>query len=349
MRIVVLLVGLSVATLAAVGVSYYPHLLYPELKPVYPPKETARIALPDNFALKIEEIDWPKVLADKAAYAREHLGFESLAERLPKGKPIRPTKALNAESRLRWQGLDEQLARAQDSRAELLKAYHEKTRQFFVKSPGQGSERWWLIRDSKTGKVEWSGDEHILLDDRLSSLDQLGEPAMFPESLNEPLTRVDPIAEFYADHDGILERFLHPRGFGYFKDREHVAGFNSHGFRSFDDYFTFQDPKWQVQHVLLVGILQHEQPVVYLTDKLPSMEQVRQGKTRPLDTFEEAAFPSLCEGEDLYIVSKDKTLRMLGAIRATKTCLQCHDAQVGDLLGAFSYTLRYHPIVFTRP
>ena len=83
--------------------------------------------------------------------------------------------------------------------------------------------------------------------------------------------------------------------------------------------------------------------MVYLTDRLPSMEQVRQGKTRPLDIFEEAALPSLRDGEDLYIVSKNDTLRMLGALRATKTCQQCHDAQVGDLLGAFSYTLRPAP------
>src|SRR5262249_43392445 len=97
---------------------------------------------------------------------------------------------------------------------------------------------------------------------------------------------------------------------------------------------------WRIHHVQLVGILSQEQPVVYLTDKLPSMEQVRQGKTRALDFFEEAALPSLRDGEDLYIVSKDNTIRMLGALRATKTCQKCHDAELGDLLGAFSYTLR---------
>jgi hypothetical protein len=100
---------------------------------------------------------------------------------------------------------------------------------------------------------------------------------------------------------------------------------------------------WLIEHVHLVGILQHERPVVYLTDKMPSMEQVRQGKTRPLDLFEEAALPSLVEGEDLFIAQKDQTLRMLGAIRATKVCQQCHDANSGDMLGAFTYTLRLNP------
>ena len=75
------------------------------------------------------------------------------------------------------------------------------------------------------------------------------------------------------------------------------------------------------------------------------MEQIRQGKTRTLDGFEEAALPTLREGEDLFIASKGETVRMLGALRATKTCQQCHDADVGDLLGAFSYTLRRAPSV----
>jgi hypothetical protein len=70
------------------------------------------------------------------------------------------------------------------------------------------------------------------------------------------------------------------------------------------------------------------------------MEQIRQGKTRPLDFFEAGGLPSLRNGEDLYIVSKGDTLRMLGSLRATKTCQQCHEANIGDLLGAFSYTLR---------
>jgi hypothetical protein len=36
--------------------------------------------------------------------------------------------------------------------------------------------------------------------------------------------------------------------------------------------------------------------VVYLTDKLSSVEQVHQGKTRPPDYFEEAALPALRDG-----------------------------------------------------
>ena len=151
-----------------------------------------------------------------------------------------------------------------------------------------------------------------------------------------------PNDDFRGLHRINLFGFLYPNGFGYFKDRDHVAGFESHGFRWSPT--SPEDVRWRIEHVQLVGILTQDQPLVYLTDKMPSMDQIRQGKTRGLDFFEEVALPELAKGEDLYIVRKNDTLRMLGAIRATKTCQKCHDAEIGDLLGAFSYTLRPAPI-----
>ncbi|MCI0376790.1 MAG: hypothetical protein L0215_04220 [Gemmataceae bacterium] len=269
----------------------------------------------------------------KEAEARKTLAFASLVERLPKGKPNSPKKGLDAESKKRWGILDGNLAAYQAQRAELLKALHEKTRKFFVESPGAGPQR-----------PIWPVPDELLLDTVYKNGDPRhpGEPADFPYSPGENLSRVKPDDEFYFYHDIGLSDFLYPFGFGYIKDREHVAGFKSHGFRHLG-VPVHESKRWRINHIQLVGILSHEQPVVYLTDKLPSMEQVRQGKTRALDFFEEAALPSLRDGEDLYIVSKDNTIRMLGALRATKTCQKCHDAEIGDLLGAFSYTLRPAP------
>jgi hypothetical protein len=286
------------------------------------------------------------------AQIRKKLPFESLTERLPKGKPVTPVKPLDAESKKRWETLDRDLAAGQMWRAKLLKALHEKTLKSFVESPGAGPGRFGLRIPTP---------EEILLDTNTSFFDTSlssfaeppphGEPADFPASPGEHLSRVEPDDEFHFYHGIGLTDFLHPSGLGYIKDRDHVAGFKPHGFRgSYNNWLLYNNfasknkiKRWRIHHVQLVGILSQDQPVVYLTDKLPSMEQVRQGKTRALDFFEEAALPSLRAGEDLYIVSKDDTIRMLGAVRATKTCQQCHDAEVGDLLGAFSYTLRPAP------
>src|SRR5205823_6106995 len=108
---------------------------------------------------------------------------------------------------------------------------------FFVESPGAGP-----IRRLET-------PEEIILDAfgqatsaRDQPGDQPGEPANFPISSGEPLSRVEPNGEFYGYHTDGMSDFLYPRGFGYVKDRAHVAGFKPHGFRS--DPF----PAWRVEN-----------------------------------------------------------------------------------------------------
>jgi len=264
----------------------------------------------------------------KLADARRKLPFVSLTERLPRGKPVTPTKALAADVKKHWEEMETQFARG--DRAEMLKALHERTRDVFVARPFAGVGRM----------LESGTPEEILMDvhDADPNLRQPGEPAYFPISEGETTTRVQPDGETrFLHREGVLN-FLPARSFGYIKDREHVAGFKPHGFR-----YVPNNKPMRVDHVQLIGILTHDQPVVYLTDKLPSMEEARQVKTRSLDLFEAVGMSLLREGEDLYIVSKEETLRMLGALRATRTCQKCHDAEVGDLLGAFSYTLRPAP------
>jgi hypothetical protein len=279
----------------------------------------------------------PEVSERMEAEAREKLAFVSLIERLPQGKPITPTRALSPEAKGRWEKLDRGFADWQEHRAKWLRQLHERTRKFFVESPGEGPIRRMATPEEIMLDVWYGAKEPGLAE-------QPGERADFPLSPGEPLSHVQPTRLLHYYHDEGVSEFLYPRGFGYVKDRAHVSGFKSHGFRG-DPYpdWRVKDWSWRVQHIQLVGILSHKKPVVYLTDKLPSMEQVRQGKTRPLDVFEEAGLPALREGDDLFLASKGESFRMLGALRATKTCLQCHDAKAGDLLGAFSYTLRRAP------
>jgi len=62
-------------------------------------------------------------------------------------------------------------------------------------------------------------------------------------------------------------------------------------------------------------------------------------ETRPLDIFEIAGVAELSQGKQLFVRHKDNVIRMLGSLRASEQCLQCHtDNKKGDLLGAFSYT-----------
>ncbi len=44
-------------------------------------------------------------------------------------------------------------------------------------------------------------------------------------------------------------------------------------------------------------------------------------------------------GEDLVVAEAGVNLRMLGAIRSARLCVDCHGGKRGDLFGAFSYSL----------
>jgi len=99
-----------------------------------------------------------------------------------------------------------------------------------------------------------------------------------------------------------------------------------------------------VRRMDLVSLLRYQKPKVYLTDKLPNMEELDTESVRDLDSFETSALKRLREGEELVVRQKGKTLLMFGAIRAKQSCLECHSVQEEDLLGAFSYVLEKTPL-----
>lgn len=72
------------------------------------------------------------------------------------------------------------------------------------------------------------------------------------------------------------------------------------------------------------------------------MEELRDAPTRALAPFETRALAALNTGEDVVTEQPSAdVLQMVGAIRAARQCLECHQVQRGALLGAFSYELRY--------
>ncbi len=98
---------------------------------------------------------------------------------------------------------------------------------------------------------------------------------------------------------------------------------------------------WEIKALDLVGLVVHDTAKVYISEKLPDMKNLKHTPVRDLDLFESEGLEELHNGKDLYIRSKDGTIRVLGPIHAGKACLKCHaDVKEGTMLGAFSYTLR---------
>jgi hypothetical protein len=136
--------------------------------------------------------------------------------------------------------------------------------------------------------------------------------------------------------------FLNPLGFGYVRDREHVAGFISHRFAEYPPkpVSPHDGGHWRLETLDLVSLLKHPQPVTYISKHLPRMDELRDAPTRPLDDFEAGGLVKLRSGDELVTAQGPHRIRMVGALRAREECLRCHTGDPGDLLGAFSYDLR---------
>lgn len=205
-----------------------------------------------------------------------------------------------------------------------LRFLHEEHRSLFVNSPGFGVARM----PPRTPFIHVQQTPPSLL-----------QPED-PQSLDVAPGDILP-SQFFAGSlsrlhsSGVLD-FVNPKGFGYVKNRSEVTGFRPHRFSEVPG----QKTEWRVRAVELIGVLKHDPPQVYLSQHLPRMDELAEAKTRPLDAFEREGLSAIETGKELFARGSSESLRMIGAIRSAKQCVDCHGGQHGDLLGAFSYRLK---------
>ncbi len=255
---------------------------------------------------------------------REEFPFEPVGEQLPAPAP---TEQVATESSARLEVLERSMdERWWRSRSTKLRRLHETKVEGFVATPGFGVGRvsGLPIRDLNEG---------LRPEDQRVRQPNGGSARTHDDTTSDIRIREGSLLDLHGA--GLLD-FINHENFGYVKDRRHVAGFQSHRFSKVPE----PAEGWRVEMLDLIGLLLHEKPVAYVSADLPRMDELRKAPTRPLDRFESAALEKLRRGEDLAVADTAIGLRMLGAIRNAKQCIECHDGKRGDLLGAFSYTLR---------
>jgi hypothetical protein len=284
------------------------------------------------------------------ARLRARFPYESMETRLLEPKPRASDPPLAAAASRRLDRIEAEIA-LDDGRSwyreAQLRRLHDDAVGLFINSPGFGVAR--MILPSERGLTGFLSADPVPLQPgpRLSSTWSPGEHESPPKS-DDPF-----LGWMYEDS---IKDFAFTPGFGVVKDRRHVAGFLSHRFRQIpaptsgwkvqDDltqrYTDLPAPatRWKVRNLDLVGLLLHDEPVVYVTEHLPSMDELRGAPTRPLDKFETLGLATLQQGEDLFVSRDGEGLRMFGGIFSTKQCIACHGGERGDLLGAFSYVLK---------
>jgi len=208
-------------------------------------------------------------------------------------------------------------------RSQALQQLHENTRMQFAFAAGFGPARMPMLPGIRW--VELPNERSLLL------------PATVNVATEEPSAD-----ELYSVHRGAVVDFADADRMGYIRSRTEVAGFESHRVARIDDPWDSTgstDSLWQVTRLELVGLLRETEPRVYTTGAVLPMDQMAESPHRNLNSFEAAALPQLESSEDVVIEQTAERIEMLGAVRATSACLECHDAQRGQLLGAFSYEM----------
>jgi hypothetical protein len=254
--------------------------------------------------------------------------YESMEEQVPAPKGGTIEKALPAATEVRLSTIEGKITDNPNSmRMRQLRLLHDDAVGLFVNSPGFGISRMFL-------PDEWN----IRLGLRRETVPL--QPGARFDGIWSPGDWKSPTVDDQATLGGLLVEsvfdFVNSRGFGYIKDRRHVAGFESHRFSGIPE----PTRRWKVQNLELVSLLWHDRPEVYVSDHLPQMGAIHGTPTRPVDRFELFGLETLKQGEDLFIAEDGAGLRMMGAIRSVKQCITCHGGRRGDLLGAFSYNLQ---------
>jgi len=146
---------------------------------------------------------------------------------------------------------------------------------------------------------------------------------------------------FEKIHEQYVDRFVKSEGFGVKRIASMEDMVMSAG------QFSLDGVAFRVTQMQLISLLKNNPPAVYetvLSRKGPPelrpvneilKDKIKDYTVRPLTPEEQTALAGLKEGKNLVHIEGG----MVGAIRATTSCLQCHKGQEGDLLGAFSYSV----------
>ena len=225
-------------------------------------------------------------------------------------------------------------------RQHILQQLHDDRYIAFVKSAGFG-----MMRMSRPSR--WSLEIPASKPESLPNRPEQIDP---PTAIQNPILAAsedaDATPQLTELHNVGRNSFLNSDRIGFVKSRQLAAGFEPHAILANPNSgWRIGLDAWQISRLDLVSLLKFAEPRVYLSEHLPRMDELRNAKTRPADEFEQRALAQLREGEDIVLDQQLNTIRMVGAVRAAKQCLDCHSVRRGELLGAFSYLLdRKQPI-----
>jgi hypothetical protein len=311
--------------------------------------------------------------ADAAADAetKTNPDFHSIRDRLAYEKSVdrnqTPTLSPEAAERLLRADQMQGFAVARNHKVSLA-MLHDQNIEKFAKSQNFGMSR--MVRPGESSMPFYFHDDAPPPNPiPLASVPSLSdaEAAIAPVELGSRLSsdedlvrlwRLPTLTEVRGVHDQAVGSFANPFTIGFVADVDHVAKFKPHAVVKAPTPPAALGPaattakassgpverhSWKVVRMELVSLIKFETPRVYVSKNMPRMEDLANVETRPLSTFEVAALEKLVDGDDFGVEAGPNRIEMLGSLRVSNFCLQCHDVPRGTLFGAFSYELRRDP------
>lgn len=160
------------------------------------------------------------------------------------------------------------------------------------------------------------------------------QPATTQPALERPLYAghaPDEWASYQAMHAYFLQRFVDGQGFGL----ERMVNLKNPRFRR-----LYADGiRYSVGGVQLLSLNGGNAPFAYVTTVDADKQRIKRAAHEPLGDAEIDGITKLKEGMTVVLTGNEGHREMIGAIRATADCTQCHDVNKGTLLGAFRYPL----------
>jgi len=305
-------------------------------------------------------------LRERAALRREFPEV-SLVERLKyEARPDLPTAVTGASLQLS-NSVEKRLQETErrgrgNMRSSLLQSLHSSTSDQFVLARGFGPIRMFETRRYRIMLPEYPPIPYETPSSgNASPFDIRGSVT---ESIETPRSTsgLIPFASLTQMHVDSFDDFVDPIRMGSIKDAQHVIGFQPHRFyqmpgtegtrwerRFYDDAPPTVPPMppraewrkdWAVIRLELIGMLSHPQPVAYVSEHLPQLDELSTYPTRELNDFEQSALTQLQTMQDLVIDEQPDRIRMVGSLRADDNCRRCHTVGRGELLGALTYEMR---------
>jgi hypothetical protein len=155
-----------------------------------------------------------------------------------------------------------------------------------------------------------------------------------PFDSTRTISRRDVWASFHDMHRWYEQQFVNSDdGFGLSR----VINFDDPFFRKIE----IDGQLYLVQQLELVSFADRETPIAYVNrNTRPAKMTSKQAETRTLSEFEKRALLKLQIGRQFIYNGDAKQPEFVGALRASASCLKCHEAKSGDLMGAFAYRLQ---------